>query len=59
MQALLAAVPVADPARRKSERDLNFKPIPSPIHPVGYEPVANVYEEVGPGHRVLVSESGY
>ncbi|QFS82379.1 Glutathione import ATP-binding protein GsiA [Roseivivax sp. THAF40] len=58
-QALMKAVPIADPARRKSERDLNFKPIPSPIHPVGYEPVANVYEEVGPGHRVLVSESGY
>ncbi|MHA6325772.1 ABC transporter ATP-binding protein [Roseivivax sp. CAU 1753] len=58
-QALMKAVPIADPTRRKSERDLNFKPIPSPIHPVGYEPVANVYKEVGPGHKVLVSESGY
>ncbi|QFT63752.1 ABC transporter ATP-binding protein [Roseivivax sp. THAF30] len=58
-QALMKAVPIADPERRKSERDLNFKPIPSPIHPVGYEPVANEYREVGPGHRVLVSESGY
>ena len=58
-QALMKAVPIADPERRKSERDLNFKPIPSPIHPVGYEPVANEYREAGPGHRVLVSESGY
>ena len=58
-QALMKAVPIADPERRKSERDLNFKPIPSPIHPVGYEPVANEYREIGPGHRVLVSEAGY
>jgi peptide/nickel transport system ATP-binding protein/glutathione transport system ATP-binding protein len=58
-QALMKAVPVADPRKRKSEKDLNFKPIPSPIHPVGYEPGPSVYEEVGPGHFVLVSESGY
>ncbi|PIV78937.1 MAG: glutathione ABC transporter ATP-binding protein GsiA [Rhodobacteraceae bacterium CG17_big_fil_post_rev_8_21_14_2_50_63_15] len=58
-QALMKAVPVADPRQRKSEKDLNFKPIPSPIHPVGYEPGPSVYEEVGPGHFVLVSESGY
>jgi peptide/nickel transport system ATP-binding protein/glutathione transport system ATP-binding protein len=58
-QALMKAVPVADPRRRKSEKDLNFKPIPSPIHPVGYEPGPSVYEEVTPGHFVLTSESGY
>ena len=58
-QALMKAVPVADPHRRKSEKDLNFKPIPSPIHPVGYEPEPNAYEEVSPGHFVLTSDSGY
>ena len=52
-QALLKAVPVADPRRRKSERDLNFKPIPSPIHPLGHEPGPSVYDEVGPDHYVL------
>jgi peptide/nickel transport system ATP-binding protein/glutathione transport system ATP-binding protein len=58
-QALMKAVPIADPRQRKSEKDLNFKPIPSPIHPVGYAPGPSVYEEVGPGHFVLTSESGY
>ncbi|WP_306133431.1 ABC transporter ATP-binding protein [Roseivivax marinus] len=58
-KALMQAVPVADPTRRTRERDLNFKPIPSPIHPNGHEPGPSVYEEVGPGHHVLTSESGY
>ena len=58
-QALMKAVPIADPRRRKTEKDLNFKPIPSPIHPVGYEPGPSVYKEVDPGHFVLTSESGY
>ncbi|MCA0939417.1 ABC transporter ATP-binding protein [Salipiger pacificus] len=58
-KALMSAVPIADPRRRKSEKDLNFKPIPSPIHPVGYEPEPNVYQEVGPDHFVLTSASGY
>ncbi len=52
-QALLKAVPVADPRRRKSERDLNFKPIPSPIHPVGFDPGPSIYDVVSPGHFVL------
>ncbi|MGI3210936.1 ABC transporter ATP-binding protein [Roseovarius tibetensis] len=58
-QALLRAVPIADPRRRKAEKDLDFKPIPSPIHPVDYEPEPPVYKEVDPGHFVLTSESGY
>ena len=52
-RALLSAVPVADPTQRKSERDLNFSPIPSPVHPVGYEPGPSVYDTVGEGHMVL------
>ncbi|KMK67844.1 ABC transporter ATP-binding protein [Puniceibacterium sp. IMCC21224] len=58
-QALMKAVPIADPRRRKSEKDLNFKPIPSPIHPVTYQPTKSEYAEVDPGHFVLTSDSGY
>ncbi len=58
-RALLKAVPVADPRQRKSERELNFKPIPSPIHPVDYAPQASEYAQVGADHFVLTSESGY
>ncbi|MDA1237898.1 MAG: ABC transporter ATP-binding protein [Proteobacteria bacterium] len=58
-QALMKAVPIADPRKRKLEKDLNFKPIPSPIHPVNYTPAASEYAEVSPGHFVLTSESGY
>ncbi|MYH58786.1 MAG: ABC transporter ATP-binding protein [Boseongicola sp. SB0675_bin_26] len=54
-KSLLAAVPVADPARRNDGKDLNFKPIPSPIFPVGHEPGPSVYEEVASGHFVLAS----
>ena len=58
-QALMKAVPIADPRSRKSEKDLNFKPIPSPIHPLGYEPARSQYNEVEPGHYVLTTDSGY
>ncbi|WP_415920928.1 ABC transporter ATP-binding protein [Tateyamaria sp. SN6-1] len=58
-QALMKAVPIADPRQRKSEKDLNFKPIPSPIHPVDYTPEPSVYDEVEPGHFVLTTDSGY
>jgi ABC-type glutathione transport system ATPase component len=54
-KSLLKAVPVADPRQRKSERDLNFKPIPSPIFPVSHEPEPSVYDEVTSGHFVLKS----
>ena len=58
-QALMKAVPIADPRQRKAEKDLNFKPIPSPIHPVGYTPAPSEYDEVEPGHFVLTTDSGY
>ena len=58
-QALMKAVPIADPRMRKTEKELNFKPIPSPIHPVGYEPAPSEYNEVEPGHFVLTTDSGY
>ncbi len=52
-QALLQAVPIADPARRKLDTDVSFKPIPSPIHPLDHRPAPSVYDTVGPGHRVI------
>ncbi|MCM2560833.1 ABC transporter ATP-binding protein [Lutimaribacter sp. EGI FJ00015] len=58
-QALMKAVPIADPRRRKGEHELNFKPIPSPIHPVGHDPAPSEYNEVSPGHYVLTTDSGY
>ncbi|MFP5509476.1 MAG: ABC transporter ATP-binding protein [Alphaproteobacteria bacterium] len=58
-RALMKAVPVADPRQRKSERDLNFKPIPSPIHQASYVPAPSDYNEVSKGHFVLTTDSGY
>jgi peptide/nickel transport system ATP-binding protein/glutathione transport system ATP-binding protein len=58
-QALMKAVPVADPRQRKKESELNFKPIPSPIRPVDYVAGPSEYREVEPGHLVLTSDSGY
>ncbi|RFP89774.1 ABC transporter ATP-binding protein [Rhodobacteraceae bacterium 63075] len=58
-QALMKAVPIADPRKRKDEKELNFKPIPSPIHPVGYEAAPSEYREIGPGHYILTTDSGY
>ncbi|MEP3637884.1 MAG: ABC transporter ATP-binding protein [Paracoccaceae bacterium] len=58
-QALMSAVPIADPRKRKDERDLNFKPIPSPIHPIDYEAAPSEYFEIEPGHFVLTTDSGY
>ena len=58
-QALLAAVPVADPRQRQFGYETKFRPVPSPIHPLGYEPGPSVYEEISEGHFVLTSDSGY
>ncbi|WP_425078579.1 ABC transporter ATP-binding protein [Ruegeria denitrificans] len=58
-QALMKAVPIADPNKRKSEKDLNFKPIPSPIHPTDYTPEPSQYQEVEAGHFILITDSGY
>jgi glutathione transport system ATP-binding protein len=49
---LLAAVPVADPTRRRRKRELSSEEIPSPIRALGDEPVVAPLREVGPGHFV-------
>ena len=58
-QDLLKAVPIADPDKRKSERDLNFKPLPSPIHDLSHDPVPSRYKEVAKDHYVLTTDCGY
>ena len=52
-RTLLSAVPRPDPRNRQIDRELNFKPIPSPIFPVGHTPGASLYSEVDAGHWVL------
>ncbi len=49
---LMAAVPVADPARRHKPRALLEGEIPSPIRRVGDEPEVPPLVQVGPGHFV-------
>jgi len=49
---LLAAVPVADPARRSAVRELMADEIPSPIRAVGDAPQVAPLHEVAPGHFV-------
>jgi ABC-type glutathione transport system ATPase component len=58
-QALMKAVPIADPRQRKSEKDLNFKPIPSPVHGLKYVAEPSQYKEVSDRHFVLTTDSGY
>ncbi|WGI23415.1 ABC transporter ATP-binding protein [Amylibacter sp. IMCC11727] len=52
-RTLLSAVPRPDPRNKQIDKELNFKPIPSPIHPITYNPGPSRYREVSPGHRVL------
>ncbi|MEQ8586910.1 MAG: dipeptide ABC transporter ATP-binding protein [Thalassobaculaceae bacterium] len=49
---LMAAVPIADPSKRKTELRLMTDEIPSPVKPLGYEPPQRFYDEVSPGHWV-------
>ena len=58
-QALIKAVSISFPTNRKSERDLNFKPIPSPIHKTRYVPKPPFNDEVDPGYLVLTTDNGY
>ena len=55
---LMAAVPVADPARRRRERALSSEEIPSPIRAVGDEPTVPPLVEVEPGHFVAAHRVG-
>ena len=52
-RTLLAGVPIADVTKRTLKESAEFKPLPSPVFPVGQERAAPVYDEVSPGHLVL------
>jgi glutathione transport system ATP-binding protein len=53
-RTLMAAVPVADPTRRRRKRELSSAEIASPVRAVGDEPQVLPLREVGPGHFVAV-----
>ena len=58
-KALMKAVPIADPAIKQLDRDLQFKAIPSPIHYLDYIPEPSVYTEITRDHFVLQTHCGY
>jgi glutathione transport system ATP-binding protein len=49
---LMAAVPVADPSHRRAEQALLVDEIPSPIRPIGDEPIIAPLVRVSEGHYV-------
>ncbi|MCF1473474.1 dipeptide ABC transporter ATP-binding protein [Agrobacterium vitis] len=49
---LMAAVPIADPARRHMKRQFAVEDLPSPMRKKGDEPVVEALHEVSPGHFV-------
>jgi peptide/nickel transport system ATP-binding protein len=51
---LMAAVPIADPARRRTRRISNDE-IRSPFRPANYVPPRRRYEEADDGHFVQVA----
>ena len=55
---LMAAVPIADPARRRRKTELSSDEVPSPIRAVDDEPVVMPLEQVGPDHYVATHRVG-
>ncbi|RUW98070.1 ABC transporter ATP-binding protein, partial [Mesorhizobium sp. M2A.F.Ca.ET.037.01.1.1] len=51
---LLAAVPIADPARRLQRRPVSYDELKSPVRPGDYVPPVRQYREVSPGHAVMI-----
>ena len=54
-KTLMAAVPVVDPRQRTLRADFESKPIPSPIHPLDYDPGPTNYIHLGGEHYILNS----
>ncbi|MDX8327264.1 ABC transporter ATP-binding protein (plasmid) [Agrobacterium rosae] len=50
---LLAAVPIADPARRLQKRPISNAELRSPVRPADYVPPVRQYREVSAGHFVM------
>ena len=51
---LLAAVPIADPARRHEKRPITNDEIKSPVRPADFQPPLRHFREVSPGHAVMI-----
>nr|WP_205926124.1 ABC transporter ATP-binding protein [Rhizobium sp. P38BS-XIX] len=51
---LMAAVPVPDPSRRALRRNVSNEEIKSLIRPLGYQPPARTYQQIGDRHYVQV-----
>jgi peptide/nickel transport system ATP-binding protein len=56
---LLAAVPIADPARRRLKRPVSNDELKSPVRFPDYTPPARRYRELSPGHVVMVWGEGW
>ncbi|EJN08721.1 ATPase component of various ABC-type transport systems with duplicated ATPase domain [Bradyrhizobium sp. YR681] len=55
---LMAAVPVPDPARRGTRREVANDEIRSPVRAPDYQPPVRQYREVSPGHVVQAWDDG-
>ncbi|MDQ6620694.1 MAG: dipeptide ABC transporter ATP-binding protein [Pseudomonadota bacterium] len=55
---LMAAVPVADPARRRQQLELSSDEVPTPVRSVGDDPVVAPLVAVGPDHFVAQHRVG-
>ncbi len=53
---LIGAVTVPDPARRHLRRNQEIKELKTPIRPLDFTPPARRYEEVSPGHLVMIQD---
>ena len=51
---LIGAVTVPDPARRHLRRNQQVKELKTPIRPLDFQPPERRYEEVSPGHLVMI-----
>jgi len=58
-KALMKAVPVADPKKRFTGDDINFKAISSPIRSLDFIPDPSSYKIIKKGHYVLDNDIGY
>jgi peptide/nickel transport system ATP-binding protein len=56
---LLAAVPIADPARRHLQRPVSDDEIRSPIRAPNYQPPVREWRELAHGHRVMVWDASW
>ena len=57
--ALMKAISIVDPTKKKLDRDLKCKAITAPVHSLDNVPEPSVYTEITPDHFVLQTHCGY